>query len=270
MEKFIQNIVVIHNNKPRASSLLIAQGFNRKHQVVLGLITKYKSDIEEFGKLPLEKVKSFQKIISLSESDNSKTQETKGRRAVGRPTVAYLLNEEQTIFLATLFANTKIVIAFKKRLVKDFYRQKRLLRQVAINRKSPEWVQERIESKERRLEETGAIKEFVAYAKNQGSKNAGWYYTIFTNMQNQALFILDGKFKNLRDVMTPSQLMTIGVADRIVKKTIEEGMKGEVYYKDIFRKAKENMILFAQLHGQEKIIAEMKRLEAPKQKQLKQ
>jgi hypothetical protein len=46
---------------------------------------EYKSDIEEFGKLPLEKVKSVQKIISLLKSDNSETQETKGRRAVGRP-----------------------------------------------------------------------------------------------------------------------------------------------------------------------------------------
>jgi len=276
----MRDIVVIYNDEPRASSQLIAVGFNRKHKVVLRFIEKYKSDLEEFGNLPLEKVKSLKKIdlLGVLKTPNSTVKQNKARQKavgpkaiktkglispLGRPVDAYLLNEEQTTFLVTLFANSKIVVEFKKTLVKEFYKQRRLLLQVIANRHDSEWVRKRIEGKKRRVEATDKIKDFIVYAKEQGSKNADWYYNAFTSMQNKALFCIEGKFKNLRDVMLPEQLMVIGVADGIVKKTITGGIKKGLFYKDIFKEAKENMLLFAQLHGQEKIIAEVKQLQPP-------
>ena len=116
-EKNMQEIVVIYNNEPRASSQLIAQGFGRKHKVVLNLIAKYKKNLEIFGVLPFEKEKPW-------------IAKKQGKSKGGRPVKNYLLNEQQATFLITLFANTPLVLEFKTKLVSEFYKQKRLLRQV--------------------------------------------------------------------------------------------------------------------------------------------
>lgn len=274
----MEKIVVIWNSEPRTTSYSIARGFKREHKDVLKLIKKYKSSIEKFGNLPLEKVKVFKEVIGDFKSLNSTAKQNEGKesnkiskvnknktskRTIGRPIKAYFLNEAQATFLVTLFANSKIVVDFKQTLVQEFYKHKKILEQVINNKQNSEWARKRIEGKKRRIEQTTKIKDFITYAKNQGSKNADWYYTIFTTMQNNALFIVEGKFKNLREVMSPEQLMVIGVADGIVKKTITEGMNKGLFYKEIFKKAKANMILFAELHGQNKIIEETKKLQEP-------
>lgn len=248
----MDNIVVIYNNEPRVSSYFIAKGFNKSHKAVWNAIDRFRPRLERFGVIPHRKEK-------LQNPD------TDGKGKGGRPVNAYMLNEEQAIFLITLFQNSEIVLDFKEKLVRGFCQQRRLLERVVENQYDPSWVQKRLEGKTRRFEETDAIKDFVTYAEKQGSKNAGWYYKIFTRMENEALFIIEGKFKNLRDMMTGTQLMTIGVADKIVAKTIQEGMASRLYYRDIYQKAKENMIAFAKLHGQEKIIVEIKMLEDKKE-----
>lgn len=247
----MKEIVVVYNNEPRVSSVLLAKGFCRAHRDVLDLLLKYKIVLESFGILTVEPLK----IRKLDK---------KGRLERGRPVKDYLLNEGQATFLVTLFKNTEQVVKFKANLVRDFLRCKTMLRRVATNRQSPEWSQQRIESKSKRIEETDKIKEFVAYAKSQGSTHADWYYSAFSQMVNRALFVVEGKYKNIRDMMTLGQLTVIGVADVIVGKTVTKGMSDGLFYKEIFRRTKANMILLAEMHGQSEIIAkEMKQLEPP-------
>ncbi|GAJ14275.1 unnamed protein product, partial [marine sediment metagenome] len=105
-----------------------------------------------------------------------------------------------------------------------------------------------------RLEATDIMKEFVEYARFQGSNKPEMYYIHFTKMVNGLLFIVEGKFKNLRDVMSTPQLMTTGAAEQVVTKGIEEGMKKKVFYKDIYKDVGARVMTFADLTGQSKVI----------------
>ena len=69
-------------------------------------------------------------------------------------------------------------------------------------------------------------------------------------MLNGLLFIVDGKFKNLREMMTPTQLMIVSGGDLVIRKALVDGMKKQIHYKEIYRLAKERVELFAELHGQ--------------------
>jgi len=76
------------------------------------------------------------------------------------------------------------------------------------------------------------------------------YYSNITRMMNGSLFILEGKFKNLRDVLTTEQLMVVGTVERIIDKTLKDEMKKEIYFKEIYKSVKEKVITFAEMHGQ--------------------
>jgi len=230
-----KQIVVIHGNEGRAGTLLIAQGFNRGHDQVKRLILKYKKEFEEISPL--------------------KGDITKGKTKSFRE---YLLDEDQFMFLGTLFKNDAQVVKFKLRLVKEFKRCRIQLAKAINQKHAPVWNQARLTSKTIRLLETGAIQEFITYAKEQGGTPEGCdkYYSNFTRMMNTLLFICEGKFKSLRDVLSPEQLMTIGAAEQIIGKSLRGDMKNNVFYKEIYKNAKKKVEIFAELHGQSKVLSE--------------
>ena len=72
---------------------------------------------------------------------------------------------------------------------------------------------------------------------------------------NSLLFIVDGTFKNLRDLMTRKQLMTVSSAEQIIDKALKDGMRKKMFYKEIYKLIKHRVQLFADLHGQSEIIS---------------
>jgi hypothetical protein len=100
-----------------------------------------------------------------------------------------------------------------------------------------------------RREQTDTIQEFVQYATAQGSTQAHRYFCNITKMENQALFLLEQKFKNLRDILDLNQLGLVRTADSIVKKALSEGMAGNLFYKDIYKLAKTRIETLAAIHG---------------------
>uniref|UniRef100_A0A6M3IU51 Putative regulatory protein n=1 Tax=viral metagenome TaxID=1070528 RepID=A0A6M3IU51_9ZZZZ len=235
-------LVNIHDDVPRAGTWLIAQGLERAHANVLKTIENNKSDFEEFSEM---------------KSESHKTG--------GRPTIEYLLTEEQTTLLMTYLRNIKSndkVRLFKKALVKEFYRMKRVIRSVKAQADDPLWLKAREEGKVNRLGETKVIQDFIEYAKDQGAtpEGAQYYYENLTKMMSAALFIIEGKYKNLRNVMTGPQLIATGAAEVIIQKAISDGMKNNVHYKEVYKLAKERTYLFAEMHGQSKILSEQLQL----------
>ena len=231
----LKDIVVIHDDELRAGTWLIAQGFDREHKNVLRLVTKHQILFEDLGVVTERKFKS----------------------TGGRPVIEFLLNEPQTAFLGTLFRNQNDkVINFKLNLVKEFYRMKRVLENIRTQHKDIKWLENREKGKVARLESTDEIKEFKAYAIEQGSKTPDWYYVNLTKMLNDLLFIVKGKFKNLRDMMTDTQLLTVSGGDLVIKKALVDGMKKQLFYKEIYKVAKERVKIFAELHGQSEILSQ--------------
>jgi len=212
------NLVQLRKEEPITTSEVIASGTKRTHKSVIQLIRKYEDEIKEFGSLPFEL-----------------------RKSKGRPTEFVVLNESQVYFILTLMRNDEMTVAFKKKLVKEFMRMKKALLQLHKERSQVEWQEARKQGKKTRKQVTEVIQEFVQYATVQGSKNALRYYSNISRMENKALFILEQKYPNVREMLNYQQLSTLTVADKLVVDAIIEGMEKEMNYKDIYKLAKEKV-----------------------------
>jgi len=236
-----KQLVTIHDNEGRAGTKIIADGFNRKHDQIRRLVQKYQ--------------KEFEKITVL------KTGITKGKT---KNFEEYFLNEDQFMFLGSLLRNNPQVVEFKLRLILEFKRVRKLLKKV-LNQKNdnPEYVQARLNSIAYRKLETNEIQKFIEYARGQGGSEKGcnMYYANITKMMNGLLFICEGKFKNLRNMLTPMQLFTVGSAEQIINKSLKEDMKKGIFYKEIYQNIKAKVKIFAELHGQTEVIEQSLKLE---------
>ena len=216
------DLVMLEKNKPVTTSLIIAKGVKTEHHSVITLIRKHTKSLQEFG-----------------------TVEFQIRKSGGRPLEFAILNEEQTTFLITCMRNTKIVIDFKIKLVKEFYKMKNAISVISERQTDEDWKRNRNIGRIARIQETDTIKEFVEYAKTQGSTKAEMYYANISKMENKGLFLIQEKFKNIRDVLTGQQLQVLCSADQIVIKAIKEGMSKNMNYKDIYILAKERIEIFS-------------------------
>lgn len=225
-------LLIVCGGEPRVSTWVLKDGFGfgEDHRYLTRMIEKYIPDFEEFGVVTTER------------------QQPTGKKG-GRPVEAYLLNEQQSLFLGTLFRNTDEVIFFKKKLVKEFSRMRDELTRIASQKQNAQWLEARHAGKETRCIATDVIKQFIQYATGQGSKNAERYYANISKMENKALFLLEQKYKNLRDALDIHQLSTVKSADMIVMKALADGMTGNMNYKDIYKLAKSRVEGFADIIG---------------------
>lgn len=207
----MNELIILKNNDVFTTSLVIAEGTNVKHKNIKELVSKYENDFKDFGKV---------RVLNATLDTNGGAQKTS----------YYLLNEQQATFLMTLLRNTKVVIEFKKELVKQFYQ----MRQILLEKQTALWQNTRIESKANRLKETDEIKALVAYAKENGSKNADKYYITFSKLANNAV----GLDSNQRNSATASQLNNLILIENIISHVIKDGLKHQLYYKEIYRACK--------------------------------
>lgn len=230
----MENMVRVEAGEGRAGSILIAKGFNRRHDQVVRLIRKYSDLFEKLSPLKVSLIKTK-----------------------GTPFREYLLTEGQFLFLGTLFKNSDQVVEFKFKLVKEFEKCRDLLAKALNQKQNAEWQEARINGKRNRSLATDAIQEFVEYAKAQGGTPAGcdMYYSNITKMTNALLFICEGNFKNLRNVLTSSQLMIIGGAEMAINKALRDGMKAKLFYKDIYKDVKEKAKTYASLYDKTEVIS---------------
>ena len=81
--------------------------------------------------------------------------------------------------------------------------------------------------------ETDAIKEFIEYAKNNGSQSSERYYTIITKATNSILNIEAGQ----RDSLTVNQLDHLAMVERVIANALITGIEKGMNYKDIYKLA---------------------------------
>ncbi len=215
----MNELVVLKNNDIFTDSLVIAEGTDNEHHAIQQLLNKYKEDFEDFGKILFTHLKCVNKT------------ETRGRKQK-----IYLLNEQQATLLMTYLKNTEVVRKFKKELVKQFYQ----MRQFLFEKQMQLWQNTREESKASRLMETDEIKRLVEYAKEQGSKNADKYYITFSKLANKAAGLDSGQ----RDNATAGQLNNLTLIENIINNVIKDGIKKELYYKEIYQDCKNRINSF--------------------------
>lgn len=238
----MQNIVTMMNSEPRVGSKMLAEGFGIGHPPVQKLIQKYRAEMEEMGEV-MEVQGRFSKTnLKLKNTDQA--------------TLEYFLNEQQAVFFGQLTRNSEISVKFKLNLTKEFFRMRGLPHGLNAHKSTEEWQATRIEGKAHRKGETEVIKKFVEYARSQGSENADKYYTNITKAENAALFVIAGKYQNLRDMMSSKQLFQIACADQLVEKALTDGMARDLPYKDVFQLLKSEVQKFGALMGKSDIIAQ--------------
>ena len=208
-------LVELKGNDVFTNSKVIADGTNNQHESVVAIIRKYEKDILDLGKIDFSDLKS-------------------GKR--GQPERVYYLNEEQATFVITLLRNSKIVVKFKKELVRQFYAMRRFI----LEKQSKLWGETRIANKENRLKETDVIKLLVDYAKEQGSTHSDKLYVTYTKL---AKSVIGGN----RDNITVSDLNNLTLVESIILQTIRIDMSMGMHYKDIYRDCKNRIEQFADI-----------------------
>lgn len=224
------SLVVVHEKELRVGTFLLSQGFKTEHRALKRLVKKYQKEFEEFG-------------VTATALPNL------GKKKEGRPIEEFLLNENQAMYLGTLLTNNEAVRTFKRKMIAEFARMKRVLQSLASQKQNAEWLEKRNTGKITRRQETDSIKDFVDYATKQGSGSASKYYMNISKMQNKALFVLLQEFPSLRDALNLSQLSMAECADRIVSRALREGMDKMMAYKEIYQHAKKQVETFAEIVG---------------------
>lgn len=240
--------LVIKNNELFIGTWKLCHEFEIEHKSLKRLIDDFRKDFEELGDSPISYTVSSKSLEQYSRFKNDENT-TKKR---GRPPIEYLLTEPQATYLITLVRNSEKVRRFKLHLTKEFFRQRKILMSVALEKKNKEWIEMRESGKLERRFETDTIQKFVEYATLQGSKNSKKYYMVISKMENHTLFALDfleQKFENLRENLSVRGLDLLRTADQIVAKALREGMEQLLFYKDIYIMAKERVENFSVLIG---------------------
>lgn len=104
------------------------------------------------------------------------------------------------------------------------------------------WQETRQAAKENRLLETDSIKEFVAYAKRQGSQHADRYYYHLTDLAHKAAWITEG-----RDKAGIQQLNNLTLIEHIISEVLRDSMGQEKPYKEIYLDCKERIEQFKEI-----------------------
>jgi len=224
----VQQLVTIQREEAQTTSLIVAEVFGKRHDHVIRDIRKL------MGELPPERLPIFGESTYLNEQQ--------------RLQVMFTMNRDGFSLLAMGFTGKK-ALEFKLQYIDAFNQMERRLSQLAAMHQNAEWLEQRKLGKETRLLTTDTIKNFTDYATAQGSMNAAKYYITLTTMENKALFLLEQKYKNIRNLLDLHQLSTVKSADQVVMKALRDGMDQGLHYKEIYILAKKRVESYADLIG---------------------
>ena len=238
------NLVFMNNGSAFCDSRMIAEKFEVQHAKVLRVVERIeiKNDKAEGDKLS-PSMREFDPVFLRYDDEYH-----------GQKFTAYRMNKTAFMLVAMRFT-TAAAFIWQRKFASAFSMMEKTIAQMVVNRANAEWVASRQSGKLVRREETDTIKAFVAYAKSQGSQNAERYYCIISKMENQALFMFDQKYKNIREILDIGQMSILRTADKIVEKAITEGMEHGLHYKEIYCLAKDRIELLAAMHGKGRIPA---------------
>lgn len=236
--------IIEKENQFWTTSLDVADKFGKKHYRVLRAIEN------------LECSEGF-RLANFGESSYLNQQKKEQKM--------YLISKKGFSRLGMSFTGKEASV-WKEKYIDAFEEMEEKLIHLLTRQKNLVWQQARAKSIMPQLEKTDTIKIFVEYAYAQGSKRAFTYYENTQKMEYTAL--LEGGYqhlkllsknypglKTLKDLLSTNQLFNLINADMIAQKAYLDGMADNLYYKAIFKLAKERVEAFALLIGKTAIVS---------------
>lgn len=220
----MNDLVVIHKDKPMVSSQLVADKFGKAHRDVMRAIKNIDCSMEF-------KARNF----AQCNFKNKMNREFDG----------YMMTRDGFSFLCMGFTG-KEAAKWKEAYIEAFNSMEK---ELYSSSDKLEWKQARLQSKEVRRSVTDTIKDFVEYATNQGSKSANMYYPNITKMEYKALELISKNEKvstGFRDSLDSIDLSFLSAAEQIARAALIKGMQQELHYKDIYQMAKNRVCTYAE------------------------
>jgi Rha family phage regulatory protein len=226
-------LVTFDRQAVTTNSLVVAEKFQKRHADVLRIIRRMECSLD-FSRC------NFAPRNYLDDR--------------GKEQPFFEMTRDGFMFLVMGFTG-KEAAAWKEKFIRAFnYYEAKFYRLLSVQA-SEEWAVTRSESKAVRRDLTDVLRRFVEYARGQGSENAGNYYQVITKMVHAGLFEFKDEVKIAkRDRLMPKQLRNLIAAEDVVAAAIDEGIKCELPYKDVFTLAKERFELFASLFPKTEVI----------------
>lgn len=136
----------------------------------------------------------------------------------------------------------ELLFQSRKPIAKEFKKEiKRILKNIEQNgfyistERDEKWFGVRQDTKNIRRDETDAIKEFVEYAKEQGSSKPEWYYKHFTNLVRNKLEIPNNV---KRDNMDQKLLRNISSLEGVICMKLPKLIDKNMPYKEVYEQIK--------------------------------
>jgi len=220
-------LVEVVKNEIVTDSITVARKFKLKHKDVVSNIQKLNGDINKLR----------------GDGIPPKPQEVV-REYRGVNFTAYLMTREYFSLLSMRFKGEK-ALEWQIKFNKAFYVMEESLLKADLNKQDRHWLASRENGKLARKDETDVIKEFVEYAKAQGSTKAGFYYKHITTATYKALGLMEQKYPKLRDTMNFYELSELVLAERLATQSLKKYMELGRDYHDIYESVKADLFNFA-------------------------
>lgn len=237
-EKEIRDLQILNlDGKATVSSLVVAEKFNKKHAHILRDIEDLEID-DEFRQ------SNFGPANYLDKQ--------------GKPRPMFYMSRDGFVLLIMGYTG-KEAMALKVRYIKAFNMMEGYIRNNMASKDAPilDWGQARLMGKTNRLELTDAIKYLlIPMAIEQGSRNSDKLYISYSKLLNKE-FIDDPDFEiprrfNRRNCLSAADLIFVGELEKGIAKIIVSEVELGTHYKEVYKKIKEKVVMYAEDFGKRK------------------
>lgn len=191
-------------------------------------------DEKVIREIEMEKYVVRNRIVSDIQKYVMPTKEVSDAKTKARKTQSMWFVKEDGLYELLMLNRTEQGKKFKKE-VKKILKHLREDGAYIVHKKDDSWNKLRIGNKETRKEFTDILKQFVAYARGQGSQHADRYYKIFTDLIRNKLSIPDYLTK---DGMSEEVLSVLNHYEFIVGRYILSQIEAKCPYKEVYQGCK--------------------------------
>lgn len=211
----MNELVYLKNNAAVCDSLQVAEKFGKRHDKLIAEIRRM------YGELIGKRTPRNGGAKFFFES----TYENRGKRYP-----MFLMTRDGFSLLVMGFTG-KNALEWKLQYIRAFNQMEKLIQEKST---AAYQLSDQAEKATRKTE-TDIIKEFVEYARAQGSTHADHYYSNYTRLAYKAVGITD------KTTAAGMQLEDLSLVEHLIAHTLKAGMAAGYNYRDIYQSCKDRL-----------------------------